>query len=52
MYIHRAGSAENGDSNEEGHQIGNDAYGGGEAFLGPFDEGIVHIDLSSIAPTG
>ena len=41
--VHSAGSAKNADSNEYGHQVGNDAHGGGEPILGTFDESVVNV---------
>ena len=42
--VHGTGGTENADSNENCHQIGNDAHGSGKAVLGSLDESVVDVD--------
>ena len=48
--VHGSRGTEHADGYEDGHEVGDDAHGGLEAFLGSFDEGFVHVDL--LAHTG
>ena len=42
--IQRATGSEHANGNQHGDQVRNDEYGGLEAFLSPFYEGIIRID--------
>ena len=44
-HVHSAGGTEHTDADEDGHEVGNDAHGGGKAVLGTLDEGVVDVDL-------
>lgn len=41
--VHGSRGPEHTDAGQDGYQVRDDAYGGGEAFLGTFDESVVHI---------
>ena len=43
--LHGSGGAEDANGHEDGHEVGNDAYGGLKASLGSLDNGFVDVHL-------